>query len=50
MRCELHGVSTVEFFDETTGYVCKKFPRIVGIGVSFPFDQILELVFNMTRV
>ena len=47
----LRRILPMEFFDETAGWDIRKgFPRVVRIGISFPFDQILEPVFNMIRV
>jgi len=41
------GISPVEFLDEAASRnVRKRFPRIIGFGVTFPFDQILEAIFD----
>jgi len=46
----LRGMS-MEPFDETASQdICKGFPRIIRIGASFPFDEILKLVSDTTRI
>ena len=44
-------MSAVKFFDKATCRdVRRGFPRVVRIGISFPFDQILELILDTTRI
>jgi len=47
---ELCRISMIEFFNETMRYICEGFPRVVQIEIFFPFEQILEPVFNITKV
>ena len=45
------GVSPVEFFDEATSRdVREGFPSVVRFRVTFPFNQILEPVFDAAGV
>ena len=50
-RSRFCGVSPVEFFDEAASWdVREGFPRIIGFGVTFPFNQILEPVFDAAGI